>query len=219
MRKILSCLCALVLLSLMCARTTLTAEPANLLGDLNADSAVDSVDARLLLQITVGSRNANGWESFKGDVHADGRLDSVDARRILQISVGAADLMTYEVSRMEDVRSVSFYMTSNVPVPPPQLYVCETQWELLAFFEDTTYLLYPGSGDPVKTFDEAFFKDNVAVITTHFCGPQAGTVFYTDHTLLLNLTHDLTSHSHPTGVEMGIIGVPKVLLEGRTLYG
>ncbi len=57
-------------------------------GDVNDDGAVDSKDARLVLQAAVDAVSLTDAEFERADITGDGVVDSSDARRILQITVG-----------------------------------------------------------------------------------------------------------------------------------
>jgi hypothetical protein len=57
-------------------------------GDINGDGAVNSSDARVVLQYTVGSIKLTEEELKLADVNGDGKVDSADARQILQTVVG-----------------------------------------------------------------------------------------------------------------------------------
>lgn len=57
-------------------------------GDLNGDGAVNSADARAVLQYAVGNVKLTAEELKLADVNGDGKVDSADARIILQTAVG-----------------------------------------------------------------------------------------------------------------------------------
>jgi len=61
------------------------------LGDVNEDGAVDSTDARLVLQFAVKKIQPNELKLKVADVNGDGRTDSTDARLILQYAVRKID--------------------------------------------------------------------------------------------------------------------------------
>ena len=58
------------------------------LGDVNDDGSINSVDALLTLQASVGKLNLSASAQMAADVNADSTINSVDALRILQYSVG-----------------------------------------------------------------------------------------------------------------------------------
>ena len=83
------------LAALKAAKEGLTAKPAGeelQLGDVNFDGAVDSSDARIVLQAAVGKVTLSEKELAVADADESGEIDSSDARVILQVSVGKAEL-------------------------------------------------------------------------------------------------------------------------------
>ncbi len=54
------------------------------IGDVNGDNAVDSTDARLILQYYAKMIPADGLDLAAADVDGDGAVDSTDARLVLQ---------------------------------------------------------------------------------------------------------------------------------------
>jgi hypothetical protein len=58
------------------------------LGDVNADTSIDSSDARMVLQASVGKITLDDTQQSAADVDRNGSIDSSDARMILQYSVG-----------------------------------------------------------------------------------------------------------------------------------
>ncbi len=58
------------------------------IGDINGDNKVDSTDARLILQYTVGKIGADVLNVVNGNVNGDDKVDSTDARLVLQYAVG-----------------------------------------------------------------------------------------------------------------------------------
>lgn len=61
-------------------------------GDVNGDGAINSTDARWVLQATVGLTELNDAQQEAADVNNDGTINSTDARLILQATVGLATL-------------------------------------------------------------------------------------------------------------------------------
>lgn len=213
MKRWISCLCALILLGTLCAGSLSAAQPAPSLGDVNGDGAVDSSDARWLLQSVVGFQTLDGRQQFLGDVNTDGEINSSDARLLLQVSVEAAELSPYEVATEEAPRSRTFSLAVSSQPTFPQIF--RTREELLAFGE--SHLSDTEQEALAQTFDAAYFEEHAAVLAADCAGEQAGTVWYTDGTLLLTVT--LESDPNPSGViHAGVVGVPKALLEGRELY-
>ncbi len=66
---------------------TLT-DKAALRGDVNEDTAVNSADALLVLQHSVGQITLTGSRLQAADLNADGIINSADALKILKIAVG-----------------------------------------------------------------------------------------------------------------------------------
>ena len=64
-----------------------TMTPEVLLGDVNCDDAVTSVDAALILQLEAGLV-ASLLCPVNGDTSGDGSIDSIDAALILQFAAG-----------------------------------------------------------------------------------------------------------------------------------
>lgn len=65
-------------------------EPSSkLLGDVNLDNKVSIVDARWILQYTIGSIKFNEQQKTNADYNSDGKINITDARHILQYSVSA----------------------------------------------------------------------------------------------------------------------------------
>jgi PKD repeat protein len=77
--------------------------PQGQLGDVNRDGAVDSLDALLILQFSVGLISENDLAKDRADVNGDGGIDSLDALLILQKSVGL--ISDFPVSRSASLSS------------------------------------------------------------------------------------------------------------------
>ena len=58
------------------------------LGDVNKDGKINSTDALLALQSSVGSKTLTAEQKTLADVNKDKVVNSVDALKILQYSVG-----------------------------------------------------------------------------------------------------------------------------------
>ena len=63
-----------------------------MLGDVNADGAINAVDARWVLQAASGARELDEYQAAAADVNCDGNINAVDARWILQAASGAREL-------------------------------------------------------------------------------------------------------------------------------
>ena len=59
-----------------------------LIGDTNSDSKINSTDALLVLQHTVGTRTLSGYTLKSADWNGDSKVNSADALEILKYSVG-----------------------------------------------------------------------------------------------------------------------------------
>lgn len=65
----------------------------NYLGDVNQDGAVNTVDARWILQIASGIREADARLLSIADMNRDSKVNTVDARWALQTASGLRDLV------------------------------------------------------------------------------------------------------------------------------
>lgn len=83
MKKIIAVLSAVSLAAALCVNSF----AANL-GDVNGDDSVNSADALMVLQYSVGENNKE-FIKANADINGDGNINSSDALSILQISVGA----------------------------------------------------------------------------------------------------------------------------------
>ncbi|MBR5427243.1 MAG: leucine-rich repeat protein [Clostridia bacterium] len=61
------------------------AEENHLLGDVDADEALTSADARLLLRVAAKLEDPSDWQRAAGDMNEDGKIRSADARLALSI--------------------------------------------------------------------------------------------------------------------------------------
>lgn len=59
-----------------------------LLGDLNGDGKVNSIDARWALQVASGNRTLTAEQRAVADVNGDGKVNAIDARWLLQVASG-----------------------------------------------------------------------------------------------------------------------------------
>lgn len=67
-------------------------QPRYILGDVNGDGTVNTVDARWALQAASGIRPLDETQALAADVNADGRVNTVDARWLLQVASGLRKL-------------------------------------------------------------------------------------------------------------------------------
>ena len=65
-----------------------TPNPAVTLGDVNGDGAVDTTDAKLIMQYDLGLIDETGLELAAADVNGDGAVDTTDAKLIMQFDLG-----------------------------------------------------------------------------------------------------------------------------------
>ncbi|MEE1066078.1 MAG: dockerin type I repeat-containing protein [Acutalibacteraceae bacterium] len=83
MKKVL---CALLVLGIILTSSfTVFAATA---GDVNSDGKINSSDALLILQYSVGS-NPSGFNKNIADMNSDGKINASDALTVLQIAVGS----------------------------------------------------------------------------------------------------------------------------------
>lgn len=100
MKKILSAALALIMIFSLC-----TAAHASLVGDVNKDDTVNSLDALDVLLFTVGSKPMINRQ--RADVNRDGTINAEDALDILYITIGSyeGELET-EFDKDEDVETL-----------------------------------------------------------------------------------------------------------------
>ncbi len=91
MKKLLSLILALALTFSVCV--TAFAKTA---GDVNGDGRVNSTDALMVLQYSVGTLKKIDKDA--ADLNSDGKINSTDALMILKISVGLLDTSKYKAT-------------------------------------------------------------------------------------------------------------------------
>ncbi len=79
---------SIVLAVIIVASTAFCAYAASLKGDANNDGEVNSLDARTILQISVGIKSCTESEKKKIDMNNDGNITAIDARKVLQTAAG-----------------------------------------------------------------------------------------------------------------------------------
>lgn len=82
-------------------------------GDANCDGKVNSSDALLVLQYSVGS--IDEINTYWGDLNGDGQLNSTDALRILQISVKSDNPLNYGTEEILKFYSDALSMSCQNP--------------------------------------------------------------------------------------------------------
>ena len=83
------CICIVLTVSMLFCMVAFSAAAVEIrVGDVNADSFIDSVDALTVLRYNVGLDTLSEEQVRAGDVDADGDLNSTDAMQILQYVVG-----------------------------------------------------------------------------------------------------------------------------------
>ena len=60
-----------------------------MLGDINTDTKINAIDAKLILQHASGSRTLTTEQMAAADVNNDGQVNAVDAKWILQYASGS----------------------------------------------------------------------------------------------------------------------------------
>ena len=65
-----------------------TAKKPFILADVNNDTKVNAIDAKLVLQYVSGSRSFTAEQMMAADVNGDGQVNAIDAKWILQIASG-----------------------------------------------------------------------------------------------------------------------------------
>lgn len=95
-------------------------------GDVNSDGNVNSTDALIVLQYSVGE--SNSVKDFRaGDMNSDMLLNSIDALIILQISVGIINPDDYYSSTNGSSISNTTTITTTTQKPTPTTKVTTTQ--------------------------------------------------------------------------------------------
>lgn len=104
-KRVLSMFLAFVIMSLSTIGTT----AFNVIkGDTNNDGEVLAIDAREILIISVGKKDASDLQMALCDMDGNGELTTIDAQKILKIAVGN------EISPSVDEKALEVYMTSII---------------------------------------------------------------------------------------------------------
>ncbi len=99
MKKITKNFISLALVTVLCLSLATFAFSASIRGDANFDGKVNSTDALMILQYSVGKELEN-FDEYLFDVNADLKINSTDALRVLKIAVGNDDPTTYKISEI-----------------------------------------------------------------------------------------------------------------------
>ena len=75
-----------------------TAKKPFILADVNNDTKVNAIDAKLVLQYVSGSRSFTAEQMMAADVNRDGQVNAIDAKWILQIASGSRVLTAKQSS-------------------------------------------------------------------------------------------------------------------------
>lgn len=89
MKKIKKFLAAIIICIMLLSTATVSQANAAALGDVNEDEKINSSDALLVLQHSVGTAILEENQKIIADVTGDGRINSSDALIILQVAVGS----------------------------------------------------------------------------------------------------------------------------------
>ena len=94
---------------------TLNILPVCTKGDVNNDGSITSVDASMVLQISVGLIEPDTYQMCAGDVNNDGKINSLDASLILQCSVGNCNFPTESGKILMPSSSENVVVTVSIP--------------------------------------------------------------------------------------------------------
>lgn len=65
-------------------------------GDVNADTKINSADALMAMECSVGARKLDSAQTKRADLTKDGKITSADALAILKISTGSESAKSYQ---------------------------------------------------------------------------------------------------------------------------
>ncbi len=80
-----------------------------IVGDLNDDSNITSVDALIALKMAVGKIS----ENLEADMDGDGRVTSIDAYKILLLSLNKTDDLFLQLNRIVKTYDIGKYLTDE----------------------------------------------------------------------------------------------------------
>ena len=86
MKKVISAILVAVMLFALAAVPS--ASGSYMTGDLNSDSKITAVDARVALRIAAGLVAPDATQKIVADVNGDGKITAADARKILRVAAG-----------------------------------------------------------------------------------------------------------------------------------
>lgn len=188
-RRYLLAVCCVLLMTGI-ATTTVSAKTV-LLGDADANDAVNTTDARFILQYAAEVLDADGFALSNADVNADGQVNTADARCVLQIAAGMR-----EVIRRTPLEVLS---TKTIAAKSDDNRLIRTRAELDVFLAENTAI----TSEDVAEFDDAFFAQHSLVqLSTVFedvyaderkesvaCDVQVQSMYLEDSTLQVNVTY------------------------------
>ena len=82
---------------------------AAMIGDINNDEQVTSVDALIALKMAVGKIS----ENLEADMDGDGRVTSIDAYKILLLSLNKTDDLFLQLNRIVKTYDIGKYLTDE----------------------------------------------------------------------------------------------------------
>ena len=88
------------------------------LGDVNADGNINSIDALMILQCSVGQTKLDSAQKKAADVNADGGINSIDALDVLRFSIGLISSFSGEIADIpsyDTVKTPSVKINNGVP--------------------------------------------------------------------------------------------------------
>lgn len=187
-RCLLAVCCVLLMTGV--ATTTVSAKTV-LIGDVDANDAVNTTDARLILQYAAEMLDADEFALSNADVYVDRQVNTADARCVLQIAAG-----TQEVIQRTPLEVLS---TKTIAAKSDDNRLIRTREELDVFLAENTAI----TSEDVAEFDDAFFAQHALVqLSTVFedvyaderkkavaCDVQVQSMYLENSTLQVNVTY------------------------------